>query len=209
MYWAAFDFETANERRDSACAIGVALVDDGVVVDAREWLIRPPGMRFDVRNVAVHGIRPHDVEHADEWPEVWEQIAAYTSHRTFVAHNAGFDVGVLRGTMDTFEMPHPTLQYFCTRVVGRRAWPGRESYGLAPLSADFGIDLNHHDALSDARACAEIAIRARVEADALDAQDMATKLGFRLGTLDAREHVSCKASPPVKAKKSPPAAAPA
>jgi DNA polymerase III subunit epsilon len=42
MSWVAIDFETANETRASACALGVAIVEAGEVIDRASWLIRPP-----------------------------------------------------------------------------------------------------------------------------------------------------------------------
>ncbi|MFM2044366.1 MAG: hypothetical protein RLY86_2942, partial [Pseudomonadota bacterium] len=70
----AIDFETANEQRASACAIGVSRVEGGRVVWTREVLIRPPELRFTPFTIAVHGIRPEHVAHAPEFPEVWAAL---------------------------------------------------------------------------------------------------------------------------------------
>ena len=61
MRIAAIDFETANESRTSACALGVAWIEGGRVVATEEHLIRPREMRFLSMNIAIHGIRPEDV----------------------------------------------------------------------------------------------------------------------------------------------------
>ena len=59
----AIDFETANRRLASACALGVVRVRDGRVVDTRYSLIRPPAGHdgFERGNVRIHGIQPADV----------------------------------------------------------------------------------------------------------------------------------------------------
>ena len=66
----AIDFETANEERRSACAIGLAWIESGEVVRREHRLIRPKEMRFNVHNIRVHGINPEDVRDKPEFPEV-------------------------------------------------------------------------------------------------------------------------------------------
>ena len=69
MKLVAVDFETANEKRASPCAAGLAWIENNRVVDVEEHLIRPPGMRFRGFNISIHGIRPEDVEDAPEFPD--------------------------------------------------------------------------------------------------------------------------------------------
>ena len=96
MRWAAVDFETATSSRSSACALGVVIVEDGRELHRQAWLIRPPGNRYDVGNVAIHGIRPVDTEDAPDFSRVWSEAMAMIEDRPLVAHNAPFDVGVIR-----------------------------------------------------------------------------------------------------------------
>ncbi|HMS25247.1 MAG TPA: exonuclease, partial [Acidimicrobiia bacterium] len=53
----AIDFETANEFRGSACAVGLAKVVNGTVVDEKSLLFKPPEghQRFDPFNTLIHG----------------------------------------------------------------------------------------------------------------------------------------------------------
>ena len=60
----AIDFETANEKRDSACAIGLALVVHGQLEFSAHYLIHPREMRFADTNILIHGITEVDVESA-------------------------------------------------------------------------------------------------------------------------------------------------
>ena len=55
----AIDFETANPAMDSACQLGLAVVQNGVIVERRDWLICPPTERFDF--TYIHGITWRDV----------------------------------------------------------------------------------------------------------------------------------------------------
>lgn len=158
MYWAAIDFETANSARSSACAVGIALFDAGERIHAESWLIRPQPFIFHPGNIAVHGIDEADVDHAPEFGELWPEIAAMIHGRTLIAHNAPFDIGVLRACFDLAGIPHPDIPYACTLSMARKAYPGLDSYRLPVVADRCGVDLeSHHDAYSDAVACGEIA----------------------------------------------------
>ncbi|OPJ64393.1 DNA polymerase III subunit epsilon [Clostridium oryzae] len=56
MNFIAIDFETANKKRDSACSVGIAVVENGQVVQRIHRLIKPKEMRFLPFNVGIHGI---------------------------------------------------------------------------------------------------------------------------------------------------------
>ena len=55
----AIDFETATHRRDSACAVGLAVSRNGRIVAIRSFLIRPPTAHFSFTE--IHGLRWEDV----------------------------------------------------------------------------------------------------------------------------------------------------
>ncbi|MGO7425057.1 exonuclease domain-containing protein, partial [Rhizobium ruizarguesonis] len=87
----AIYFETANEQRGSACAVGLAWIEEGRVTRVEERLIRPREMRFSGMNIAIHGIRPEHVEDAPEFPEVMGEFEEDFRGATMIAHNAAFD----------------------------------------------------------------------------------------------------------------------
>lgn len=156
MRWAAIDFETATNSRDSACSLGVVVVEDGTELVRRSWLVRPPGNRYEARNVEVHGIRPADTEHAPGFAEVWAEALQLIEDRPLVAHNAPFDIGVIRGCCASFDVQPPSHRYLCTVQLSRRTWPELERHRLPIVAAHVGAELDHHDALSDAAACSHI-----------------------------------------------------
>jgi DNA polymerase-3 subunit epsilon len=161
MDFLALDFETATPQADSPCELGIAVVRGGVVREVRNWLIKPRQWPyFSPWNVAVHGIRPDDVASAPRWDDIWEEVADLLDGSTVVAHNAAFDMTVLRSTLASHGLPHPAFQYFCSVSMARREWPGRSSYGLGPMCAFHGIPLRHHRAGNDAEATAELVLRA-------------------------------------------------
>lgn len=156
MRWAAVDFETATHSRSSACALGVVVVEEGRELYRQAWLIRPPGNDYAPGNVAIHGIQPCDTEHAPGFDEVWREAVALIGDRPLVAHNAGFDVGVIRGCCDAYGIATPTSRYHCTVQLSRRTWPQLPAHRLPIVAGHVGATLDHHDALSDAAACSRI-----------------------------------------------------
>ena len=71
---AIIDFETANSRSNSACQIGVVLLDNWHIVDEREWLIRPQRMYFSPQCIRVHGITARDCLNSPQWDSVWGEL---------------------------------------------------------------------------------------------------------------------------------------
>ena len=154
----ALDFETANHQPQSACAIGVVRVEDDQVVATESRLIRPPSRFFAFTD--IHGITWDKVKSAPRFAEVWQDIQGIFDGALFIAaHNAGFDRGVLRACLEAAELPPPRLPFVCTMHMARRVL-GMYPTGLAVVAQRLKVPLNHHDALSDANACAHIVIAA-------------------------------------------------
>lgn len=158
MNFVAIDFETANYRRDSACAVGLVKVAGGEIVDQAVHLIRPPTREFTFTH--IHGLRWKDVADADDFGALWPRLEAMLQGAEFfAAHNASFDRGVLRACCASYGLAAPTLPFRCTVQMSRRVWNIRPTK-LSDVCARLSIALNHHEALSDALACAKIVLAA-------------------------------------------------
>ncbi len=177
MITLALDFETANERRDSACAVGLAWIEDGHVVRRVSHLIRPPEMRFSPGNIRVHGILPADVANEPGFGEVMAPYLSDLSSGVILAHNATFDIGVLRSGLRRAGLAIPNLSYLCTVQIARRVFPAPEGCGLGKVARRLGIAFEHHDAGEDAYACARIALAAMAETGTGDIHDLADAIG--------------------------------
>jgi DNA polymerase III subunit epsilon len=154
----ALDFETANEKRGSACAVGVALVRDGEVIAEGSTLINPETY-FNPYCTAVNGISEYDVRAAPTLPQLWPELAALLDGRIVVAHNASFDISVLRNTAARYGVTGgPSFDVMCTYRMARVAWPHLPSYSLGFLAPSLHIAFSHHEAGDDARACALVAL---------------------------------------------------
>lgn len=169
----AIDFETANASRASACAVGLAKVRDGVVVDTASWLIKPPsGLDgFAPRNVAVHGISPEMVTESPTWDRVFPEVMSFIGGDDLLAHNAPFDRSVFRQACSVFDLEGPETIWYDTLPIARRMLT-LGSYSLPFVARALELeDLTHHEALADAVQAARIAIALsrRAGADSLGA----------------------------------------
>jgi DNA polymerase-3 subunit epsilon len=183
--WVAIDFETANSHRGSPCAVGLVAVEDGHITDRMTSFIRPPAAysHFDPYNILVHGIRPADVQDAPTWGEALEQIISFTAGRPLVAHNAAFDLGVLRDACTAEGIPWPTLQYACSLVVARKTWR-LLSYALPEVVRVVGVPMdNHHQAEADAVASAQVMLAALKHHNAASLDNLLVALSISHGML--------------------------
>ncbi|UZX03796.1 exonuclease [Arthrobacter sp. CDRTa11] len=156
----AIDFETANGFRGSPCAVGLTKVRGGQVVEEASWLMRPPRNHdhFDHHNVRIHGIRALDVAGLPRFGELFPEIGAFIGDDILAAHNAAFDLGVIRSGLEVSGLPGPAYDYVCTVMLSRRCY-SLVSNSLPFAAEEAGVPLvNHHDAAEDARACAGILI---------------------------------------------------
>jgi DNA polymerase III subunit epsilon len=172
MDFVAFDFETANERRCSPCALGIVVVRSGQPVERFSCLIRPPELRFTPFNVAIHGIRPADVVGQPEFAGWWPTIRKHFDGQLLLAHNASFDVSVLTRTLDVYGIECPDFRYACTCGIAKAVWPGQPTYNLKAVAALLGLTFVHHNALEDAEACANVALCAAGKTGATSAEEL-------------------------------------
>jgi DNA polymerase-3 subunit epsilon len=154
MRFLAIDFETANHSPDSACAVGAVLGDSQRLIHEFTTLIRPPTPVFAF--TAIHGLTWEQCRDAPPFDVAWDDVALMAQEAdVIVAHNARFDFNVMLACHRRYRMTPPELPVACTVLLARRAF-GLKSNRLASLAAHFGLELDHHEALSDARACARI-----------------------------------------------------
>ena len=180
---AVIDFETANSRSNSACQLGVVRLEDWRIVEEKEWLIRPQRLYFSPQCVRVHGITARDCLTSPEWDHVWDQLLPLIDGCVIIAHNVGFDAAVLQGTCQLYDIAVPQFDLQCTRLIAKRAWPGQTGYGLAAIAERLSIQFQHHNALEDARACAQIAVAAAEKSNAENLEILEEKLGLTRGRI--------------------------
>lgn len=145
----AIDFETAQGFRHTICQVGLVRVENGVVTNEVNLLVQPPDNYYWPRFTDIHGITPMMTKNAATFNQVWHQIEPFIKGQAVVAHNGlSFDFPVLQKTLEYYGMNAPAYDKHCTYRIFKQ--------NLASLCGQHNISLNHHDALSDAKACAEL-----------------------------------------------------
>ena len=152
----AFDVETPNYANDRMSAIGIAVVEDGRIAQEFYSLINPETY-FNRFHMDLTGITPELVADQPAFPAIWEKIAPLMDSGLLLAHNAPFDLGVLAKCLRAYGIRwRSSVRYACTCQMSRRLLPGLENHRLGTLCQYLHVELDHHHAGSDSRACGEI-----------------------------------------------------
>lgn len=153
LNFTALDFETMTPERSSACAIGVVKVIEGVIVAKFYTLLKPIPDDRTTTNSKVNGITKEMLENAPTFGEAWTILKDFIEGHQLVAHSKDFDLDVLDRQFEYYNIP--------THI---NSWEVKDTYAATGLPLEeacskYHIHLeNHHDALSDATACAEVAL---------------------------------------------------
>lgn len=185
MKTVCIDFETANSKRSSACALGIAVIEGKEIIETREWLIHPHKGHgyFHPRNVEIHGITWLDVKDAPEFDAVFAELAPKLEGAVVVAHNAPFDMSVLRSLVELYQLSCPKFDTLCTCMLSRRLWPALENHRLDTLCEHIGHRFEHHQAGSDAEAAANVLLAMMREANTTSPHMLAIHVGVSQGVL--------------------------
>lgn len=153
-----FDVETPNRFNNRMSAIGITVIEGGEITDSLYSLVNPE-THFDRFNIYLTGINEDAVRNAPTFPALWQKIEPIFRSGILVAHNAVFDMGVLKRCLCDYNIQwKDSAEYLCTVQMGRRLLP-KISHKLNVLCDYYGICLDHHKADSDSNACAEILLR--------------------------------------------------
>lgn len=157
----SIDFEIANNSLNSACSLGMVFVHNNQIIDEKYYLIHPPTINFDAEMTAIHGIKPLDIMSAPYFNHVWDEVKHHFIQGPIIAHNAQFDMSVLHACLKEYSLEIPDFSYLCSIPISTKATTGLKiGNSLKDRAIHFGINYQeHHNALADARACAELVIK--------------------------------------------------
>ncbi|MDD5344476.1 MAG: 3'-5' exonuclease [Smithella sp.] len=160
LNFTAIDFETANYNKTSACQIGIVVVRDSEIIKTYSSYIKPSPNFFIPFFTELHNIDAKKVSGFPSFGELWSEISEFlTDSEMLVAHNAVFDMNVLAACCEKYGINYNLPVSFCTCQSARRNLPSLVNHKLSTVCNHYGIELNHHEALSDARAAALIALK--------------------------------------------------
>ncbi|NLA60339.1 MAG: hypothetical protein GX863_04455 [Firmicutes bacterium] len=181
----ALDFETANEKRASVCAVGLVLFRDGEVAEELTWLVLPPEnlRNFNPYNVQTHCITSKTGAGKPDFDAIWPEIREVISEHVVVAHNASFDMSVLVQLLDFYGREYPRIRFICTCGVARKTWAGMMNYSLKTLANSLGYLIDHHDPLDDARTCGKILVHSCRHHGCSSLVELARAIEMQIGEL--------------------------
>lgn len=183
VYW-ALDLETTglDAARHHVVSVGMVPVRRGAVCWGERFysLVRPPTFDgLDDRSVAVHHIVPEELRRAPPAAAVMPEVAARLEEGALLLHHAPMDLSFLRRNFADLGLEWPAPPVVDTRVLIsrledrlRRLEPHRRPLPRALDEIRRWLDLpeyEHHHALADAQATAELllVLRHRLEAEKL------------------------------------------
>jgi DNA polymerase-3 subunit epsilon len=187
----AIDFETANGQRVSACAIGLVWIENGSIVRRESRLIRPKEIKFNNYNIFLHKIRSDHVINQPDFPTVFSEFESDISGALVLAHQAEFDVSVIRETLRQYNRECPEFTFLCTRMISEAAWPECGGSSLEVVTDYLGIQFRHHDAGEDAAACAKVALAAAQAVGANTMTELASKIFLEAGRVGNSVIIPC------------------
>ena len=158
MNYVAIDFETATSKRNSVCSVGIVTVEDGEIIEEYHALIQPPNNEYNWHNIQVHGITENDTINSPSFEFIYPEIKKRLAGKITVAHNESFDRSVLKNSMLEIGIDYSDIdlpeKWECTLKIYKSM--GYQPAKLNVCCEYHGIELQHHDALSDARGCAKL-----------------------------------------------------
>ncbi len=156
MRFLAIDFETADFKKDSACALSLALVENDIISEKKFFLIRPPRRFF--RFSGYHGITWDDVKESPSFQELWPDIKRYFEGIDYLAaHSAGHDKAVLKALCSASGITRPDIPFICSMKLAKEKlniYPA----GLNDVKKKLNIEEDGNP-LQNAEACARIILK--------------------------------------------------
>lgn len=182
MKLCVIDFETANRHSASACSIGMMVVENGEVLHEAVYLIRPhvKYAYFDEMNISIHGIRYDDVENEPEFDQIYPYLKPWFEDSILMAHNASFDMSVLNSLFKLYHIEFKTLKYIDSLEIARKVYPFLRNHKLNTVCEHLEVELNHHEALSDAKGSCLIALNTMAQIGDFELETLIERLNLKI-----------------------------
>lgn len=194
----SFDFETANSNRASACSLGMTKVINGEITEQKYEIFKPPAGfdNFEPRNIGIHRIKPEDVQGKSRFGDIWGEFHSFIGDLPVVAHNASFDVSVLRGALLESDIEWPELEYACTWVMSRAMFE-LTSHSLLYVAQKANVKWDsekHHDALYDSEICAQVLLSMARLQNQQSLKGLLKSLNLQMGLLFSDGWYTCRST---------------
>lgn len=157
--YAAIDFETMDTIRSSVCSLSVVIIENYKITDSFYSLVKPNTKYENPYCVQTHGLHYDDVKNAPTFPEVWKEVEKLINGCVLIAHNVGFEKSCINACHEEFGTNND-YEYIDTLSLSRKFLKKLPNHKLNTVCEHLNIDLkHHHNALDDAKACANVFIK--------------------------------------------------
>ncbi|MEP2533903.1 exonuclease domain-containing protein [Shimia sp.] len=157
----AVDVETAGYDVASICQIGLAFVGfDSSIATYSAYI--DPRTPFAAGNTRLHGIDALTVKNAPGFEAVLTDLRPLLEAYPLIQHSR-YDERAFDAACGLAKLPVLKSVWSNSVTIARQAWPelrGNGGHGLANLKKVLGLRFKHHDAGEDARAAAEVVLKA-------------------------------------------------
>lgn len=159
MNFYVIDFENSNSDNSSICQVGLVKYSGNGITDILNELIDPES-EFSVINQRLHGITVFDVEGCMKFPELYNILKQEIRDELVFNHN-GSDKSKFIAACKKYKLEPFNIEWLNSASLVRKTWKQFENngYGLSNICKHLEIECNEHDAISDARATAEVILK--------------------------------------------------
>lgn len=155
-----FDIETTgfSAVNDRIIEIGAVKVENGVITEKFSEFVNPERpIPFEIEKLT--SINDRMVEDAPNISVILPRFMDFCKGSVLVAHNADFDTGFIRHNCEVLGLPYD-YTYVDTLGIARSFLEGLKNYKLDTVVEAMGCTLaNHHRAVDDAGATADVFVR--------------------------------------------------
>ena len=155
-----FDIETTgfSAVNDRIIEIGAVKVENGMITEKFSEFVNPERpIPFEIEKLT--SINDRMVEDAPNISVILPRFMDFCKGSVLVAHNADFDTGFIRHKCEVLGLPYD-YTYVDTLGIARSFLEGLKNYKLDTVVEAMGCTLaNHHRAVDDAGATADVFVR--------------------------------------------------
>ena len=155
-----FDIETTgfSAVNDRIIEIGAVKVENGMITEKFSEFVNPERpIPFEIEKLT--SINDRMVEDAPNISVILPKFMDFCGGSVLVAHNADFDTGFIRHNCEVLGLPYD-YTYVDTLGIARSFLEGLKNYKLDTVVEAMGCTLaNHHRAVDDAGATADVFVR--------------------------------------------------
>ncbi|MEA5428441.1 exonuclease domain-containing protein [Arcicella lustrica] len=160
--YVVLDIKTANLQPKSIFSVAIVALKNDKVVDKRHWFVRPNPFNINPIYFQNSNFSRQDLEVANSFSEVWQELNPYIINQKIVAHFADFNIGALKSALCSAQLLVPKFTTFCTYLNAKKTW-GFPDFQLHSLADYLHLKVRGGEMLKDVDLCTRIFLKLKKE----------------------------------------------